>query len=179
MAKATKTVYRQEFTQEELRSKDLREVEDALIDNKDALLESLSILNHMHERGILTLLNGLFSQGDKVLNILVKTADTPETSNTLKNLLLLTGVLGTLNVKQIEPLLLKVNSGVARVAEMNDTEEKTSYFSLVKALKDPEINRAITLLLSFLKGMGEETEQKERQTEEFSVQRRDPGKSLG
>ncbi|UZJ76901.1 DUF1641 domain-containing protein [Fictibacillus sp. KU28468] len=179
MAKATKIIKRLEVTEEEQRTRDLKEVEDALIKNKDALLESLSVINHMHEKGIISLLNGLFGQGDKVLEILVKTADTPETSNTLKNLLLMMGVLGTLDVKQLEPLLLKVNAGAAKVAEHKDTEEKTSYFDLVRALKDPEINRSITLLMTFLKGMGEKTEHKERSTEEFTVQRKDKGKNLG
>lgn len=179
MAKATKIIHRHEISDEEKRKKDLKEVEDALVQNKQALLESLSVLSHMQDKGILSLLNGLFGQGDKVLEILVKTADTPETSNTLKNILLMFGVLGTINVKQLEPILLKVNSGVERVAQHNDTEEKTSYFDLLRALKDPEINRALTLLMTFLKGMGEKTEHKERSTEEYSVQIKDEGKALG
>lgn len=41
----------------------------------------------------------------------MKKADTEETANTLKNLLLLFGTLGMLDVKQLEPLILKVNAG--------------------------------------------------------------------
>ncbi|MCY8268419.1 DUF1641 domain-containing protein, partial [Bacillus haynesii] len=68
---------------------------------------------------------GLFGQGDKVLDILVKKADTEETANTLKNLLLLFGTLGMLDVKKLEPLILKVNAGVANAVEQKDSEEKT------------------------------------------------------
>jgi uncharacterized protein YjgD (DUF1641 family) len=165
MAKAITQIQRKTLSEEEKRKKDLMEVEDALIDNKEAILESLKVMRNMHDRGILSLLSGLFGQGDKVLDILVRAADKPETSNTLKNMLLMAGTLGMINVKQLEPFLLKIDAGVARMAEAGDIPEKTSYFDLAKSLKDPEINRAITLLLAFLKGMGQETKELERNTQ--------------
>ncbi|MGD6854860.1 DUF1641 domain-containing protein [Bacillus infantis] len=165
MAKAITHIQRKTLSEEEKRKKDLMEVEDALIDNKEAILESLKVMRNMHDRGVLSLLSGLFGQGDKVLDILVRAADKPETSNTLKNLLLMGGTLGMINVKQLEPFLLKIDSGIARVAEAGDTQEKTSFFDLAKSLKDPEINRAVTLLLTFLKGMGQETKDLERNTQ--------------
>jgi uncharacterized protein YjgD (DUF1641 family) len=165
MAKAITHIQRKTLSEEEKRKKDLMEVEDALIDNKEAILESLKVMRNMHDRGVLSLLSGLFGQGDKVLDILVRAADKPETSNTLKNLLLMAGTLGMINVKQLEPFLLKIDSGIARVAEAGDTQEKTSFFDLAKSLKDPEINRAVTLLLTFLKGMGQETKELERNTQ--------------
>ncbi|MGD6842829.1 DUF1641 domain-containing protein [Bacillus infantis] len=165
MAKAITHIQRKTLTEEEKRKKDLMEVEDALIDNKEAILESLKVMRNMHDRGVLSLLSGLFGQGDKVLDILVRAADKPETSNTLKNLLLMGGTLGMINVKQLEPFLLKIDSGIARVAEAGDTQEKTGFFDLAKSLKDPEINRAVTLLLTFLKGMGQETKELERNTQ--------------
>lgn len=180
MAKAIKTVHRIEITEEQKRKQDLDEVENALIENKESILELLQMLNHMHDRGILSLLTGLFGQGDKVMDILVKKADTPETANTLKNLLLMVGVLGTINVKQLEPILLKVNSGIARVAEEKDTDEKTGVFDIMRSLKDPEINRSVTLLLNFLKGMGQDTSQMERTTQlpEHQIQHHKPNHEL-
>ncbi|PLS17245.1 hypothetical protein CVD28_11765 [Bacillus sp. M6-12] len=165
MAKAINTIHRIQLTEEDQRKKDLLEVENALLDNKEAILESLKVMQNMHERGILSLLNGLFGQGDKVMNVLVKAADKPEASNTIRNLLLMMGTLGTLNVKQLEPLLLKVNSGIARVAKRKDSEKEMGYFDFVRSLKDPEINRSVSMLIDFLKGMGEDTEELERTTQ--------------
>jgi uncharacterized protein YjgD (DUF1641 family) len=166
MAKAITKIQHIELSEEQRRRKDLEEVESALLDNKDAILQSLDVIKHMHDRGVLSLLGGLFSEGDKVLNVLVKAADKPEATNTLKNLLLMVGVLGTINVQQLEPLLLKLNSGIARVAEYKDKEdEKLGYFDIVRSLKDPEINNALSLLFEFLKGMGEDTSGLERTTQ--------------
>lgn len=166
MAKAITNIKRIELTEEQKRKMDLEEIETALLDNKDSILQSLDIIKHMNDRGVLSLLDGLFSEGDKVLNVLVKAADNTEATNTLKNLLLMVGVLGTINVQQLEPLLLKLNSGIARVAEYRDSDDdKLGYFDIVRSLKDPEINRALSLLFEFLKGMGEKTEGLERTTQ--------------
>lgn len=166
MAKAITNIQHIELSEEQRRRMDLEEIETALLDNKEAILKSLDIVRHMNDRGVLSLLSGLFSEGDKVLNVLVKAADKPEATNTLKNLLLMVGVLGTINVQQLEPLLLKLNSGIARVAEYKDNEdEKLGYFDIVRSLKDPEINNALSLLFEFLKGMGEDTSGLERTTQ--------------
>jgi uncharacterized protein YjgD (DUF1641 family) len=99
------------------------------------------------------------------MDILVKKANTPETANILKNLLLLSGVLGMLDVKQLEPFIVKINAGVTKAVEEKDSGRKTGYFDIVRALKDPEINKAVTLLFSFLKGMGADTDDMERNTQ--------------
>ncbi|OOE10712.1 DUF1641 domain-containing protein [Fictibacillus arsenicus] len=171
MAKAIKKVHKLTLSEEEQRTIDLREVEDALVKNKEAIMQTLEIMNHMQDKGILSLLNGLFGQGDKVLDIAVKAMDKPENTNTMKNLLLLLGTLGMINVRQLEPFLLKIDAGIARVAEYKDTEEKTGYFDLVKSLKDPEINRAVTILMQFLKGMGQDTEPYEKTTQDTPEKR--------
>lgn len=60
-------------------------------------------------------------------------------------------------MKDMEPLLRKINAGVEQATVEPDPEEKTGYFDLVRKLKDPEVNRSLTLPLRFLEGMGQET----------------------
>lgn len=165
MAKATKVINRLELSEEEVRKIEFEDIEKTLLQNKEVIKETFEVMKGMQDRGILSMVNSLLKEGDKVLDILVKTADTPETANTLKNLLLMLGTLGTLNVKQLEPLILKVNSGIARVAEIEKSGEKPSYLSLVRSLNDKEIKQAMTLLMTFLKGMGEDTSELERTTQ--------------
>ncbi|MED4206797.1 DUF1641 domain-containing protein [Neobacillus mesonae] len=165
MAKAIKQIQHMRISEDDQRKKDLREIEDSLLKNKEALLDTLDMVKHMHDRGVISLLGGLFAEGDKVLQILIKKADTKETANTLKNLMLMAGILGTLNVKQLEPILLKLNAGIAQVSESKDEDDKMGYFDIVRSLKDPEINRSIAFLFEFLKGMGSETSHLERTTQ--------------
>ncbi|MDP4552097.1 DUF1641 domain-containing protein [Alkalihalobacillus macyae] len=158
MAKAIKQIRRIEVTEEEKRANDLREIEDALLENKDALLETLQVVGGMKERGILSLLNGLFGEGDRVLKVLVDLLNQPENTAALKNMLLLVGTMGNINVKELEPLLLKINSGIENVAEHGEDTKKTGYLDLLRTLKDPEVNRSLTILITFLKGMGKDTD---------------------
>ncbi|MGD6819038.1 DUF1641 domain-containing protein [Metabacillus sp. 113a] len=171
MANAINKIKKLELSEEEKRKKELMEMQEALVDNKSAILESLKLMRHMEDKGILPLLNGLVGQGDKVLNVFVKATDKEENTNALRNLLLMVGMLGTINVKELEPILLKMNRGIERVAEQKDTDKKTGLFELLKSLRDPEVNRAITLMLTFLKGVGEETGHKEKNTGQESDER--------
>ncbi|WP_377887662.1 DUF1641 domain-containing protein [Alkalihalobacillus sp. R86527] len=159
MAKAIKSIKKIELTEEEKRAQDLKEIEDALIDNKEALLETLDVVGHMKERGVISLLNGMFGEGDRVLKVLVDLLSTPENTMAIKNLMLLVGALGRINVKELEPLIERLNNGIENVSENEEIEHKTGYLDLIKALKDPEINRSLSILLLFLKGMGSEKNQ--------------------
>ncbi|WP_077624887.1 DUF1641 domain-containing protein [Sediminibacillus massiliensis] len=176
MAEPIKQIKRIELSEEEIREQELRELEDTLLNNKDAIMESMNIIHNMHEKGVLNLLSGLFGQGDKVLNTLVQSADKPEATNTIKNLLLLLGTAGLIDVKQLEPLLLRFGAGIERVAEEEDKDSKTGILDLFRAMKDPEINRSLTILMTFLKGMGQDSEnlQKDMQPEE---EQKEPGKT--
>ncbi|MGA9287722.1 MAG: DUF1641 domain-containing protein [Anaerobacillus sp.] len=162
MAKAIKKVRRIELSEEEKRANDLKEIEDALIDNKEALLETLNVVGGMKERGVLTLLNGLFGEGDRVLKVIVDLLNVPENTTALKNLMLLFGAAGKINVQDLEPLLLKVNAGIENVAEHAEDDKKTGYLDLLRTLKDPEVNRSLTILITFLKGMGKDTGHEEQ-----------------
>ena len=164
MAKATTTIRRKTYSDEELREKELLEVQQLLVNHKDAIHETFEIIGHLQDRKILPMLTALFSEGDKVMDIFVKTIDNPETARSLKNMLLMAGVLGTLNVQQLEPLVLKVNQGIARAAEFEKVENQSSYIRLIRSLKDPEFRNALNLSVAFLKGIGENQNDKERTT---------------
>ncbi|WP_255259787.1 DUF1641 domain-containing protein [Lentibacillus sp. CBA3610] len=74
---------------------------------------------------------------------------------TLENLPRLLLLIGELNVKDLEQFAARLNHGVKEAAAA-ETSDKTSYMDLIKALKDPEINRSVTMLLQLLRGMGKE-----------------------
>lgn len=162
MAKPTRQINIAPVSEEESRKEALEEIQTALIDNKESVLSTIELLNNINKSGVTNLLNGLFSEGDKVLDVIVTEASKAENTNAIKNILLLMGTLGTLNIKELEPILLKVNNGVQRVSDDPEPDATTGYVDLFKKLKDPEVNRSLTLLIRFLEGMGEETESEER-----------------
>ncbi|MFK3937146.1 DUF1641 domain-containing protein [Alkalihalobacillus sp. NPDC078783] len=164
MAKATTTIKRNPISEEEFKEQEIKEIQDLLVQHKDAIFETFEILQHMQDRRILPMLTALFSEGDKVLEILMKTVDNPETASSLKNMLLMAGVLGRLNVEQLEPLVLKLNQGIARVADFEKNGEQPHALSLAKAVMDPEFRQALHVSVAFMKGLGEDQDHKERNT---------------
>ncbi|PTL39437.1 DUF1641 domain-containing protein [Alkalicoccus saliphilus] len=162
MARPTRKIERIPITKEQERRESLQQVQDALADNNEAVLGAIQLLKSLHESGTLQFLNGMFAEGDKILDVIVTEAAKDENTNAIKNLLLMGGTLGKLNIQDVEPLLLKLNHGVQRVAEDPEPRESTSYLALLKKLKDPDVNRSLTLMIRFLEGLGSETESEER-----------------
>ncbi|MDQ7863957.1 hypothetical protein RCO48_31385 [Peribacillus frigoritolerans] len=76
MAKATKVINRISISDEERRRIELEDIERTLLENKEVIKETFEVMKGMQDRGILSMVNSLLKEGDKVLNILVKTADT-------------------------------------------------------------------------------------------------------
>lgn len=154
MAKPTKEVKRFPISAEAKREQDLTEIEQALTEHKTAVLETIELLQRLHDRGILPLLNNLLAEGDQVLAIVMKELNKPQNSRVLENLVQLALMLGALDLDRMKPLVKGVNAGIEEAAVQ--TEEQTSLFRLWKSLRDPEIQRAMTVLTGFLKGMGSE-----------------------
>lgn len=67
MAKAIKQIQKIEVTEEDQRKRDLREIEDALVDHKEAILETLHMLGHMNERGSCRCSAAFLAKGIKFL----------------------------------------------------------------------------------------------------------------
>ncbi|HEU5140617.1 MAG TPA: DUF1641 domain-containing protein [Bacillales bacterium] len=156
MSKPISTIDRIVVDEETQKQQDLEEIETALAENKDAVLETIELLGNLHDRGVLETLNGFFSQGEEVLRIIVQEINKPGHSKVLENLVGLAGVLGTIDMEQVKTFTEKANNGLQEAVESDPNDGPGSLFQLMKGLKDPEINRSIGMLLKFLKGMGKE-----------------------
>lgn len=156
MAKQISTIEPIVIDEETREQLDLNEIETALTEKKAAVLETLDLLGHLHDRGILSLLNGLFAEGEEVFSIAMKEINKPEHSRMLQNLAGMAGVLGKLDTESLKDFAEKANSGLHEAAEANPDDGPSNIFQLLKVLKDPEINRGMTMMLNFLKGLGKE-----------------------
>lgn len=174
MAEPITSIQRRTLSKEEQQKQDLKEIEEVLLANKEGILSSIEILNGLQSKGVLTIINGLLKEGEEVMDILVKTVDQPGVTNSIRNLLLMGGLAGSIDIEKIKPMLDRLNNGLERVSDEEENPQKTSIFSLLKLLRDPEVNRTITLMVSFLQGMGQspsesEAMPKDKQTPETDV----------
>lgn len=156
MSKPISTIDRIRVNDETKKERNLDEIESALAKNKVAVLETIDLLGNLQERGILELLNGLFSQGDEVFRIAVQEMNKPNNARVVENLVGLASVLGSIDIGQLKGFTEKANNGLREATEGDSGDGPINLFQLLGALKDPEINRSIAMLLKFLKGMGKE-----------------------
>ena len=143
---------------EVVRENDKEALLTALLERKESVEGFIEIIEKMDERGLLDLVNGLLGQGEKVLAIAAKELNKPNVTDTLDHLMNLASMVGHLNTEKLKGLADQVNAGLDSAEEVVNSGARTSLFDLMKALKDPEINRSITALLGFLKGAGSKRE---------------------
>src|SRR5699024_7101265 len=115
----------------------------------------INILQTCEEQGFLDMLNAGVKHKETAMESLFGQLDKPKYTNILENLTNVILMIGKLNIHEIDHFVDRINTGVSE-ARIGQKMEKTSYTDLLKALRDPEINRSITMMLQFLRGMGKE-----------------------
>ncbi|WP_053070471.1 DUF1641 domain-containing protein [Alkalihalobacillus pseudalcaliphilus] len=163
MAKATTTILKQEVDPKKQREKELRELEDLLVNNKEAITQLSKGLQLFNERKLFEMVNATVERGDEVLHRIVTAVDNPNATKSLKNSMLLFETLGKINVDELEPVVLKVNNGISKVGEYEHKNKAGGgYLSLLRSLKDPEVIEGLNILLTLVKGIGMEQEDEEK-----------------
>ncbi|MBP1969903.1 uncharacterized protein YjgD (DUF1641 family) [Virgibacillus natechei] len=179
MAKATRVIHRTEPSEEEAREREWKQLEATLLQNKEAVSDALKLMNQFRDKEIFNILHALFAEGDQVLERVVTAIDGSDATKSMKNTLLLFDVLGKFNVEELEPILLKLNTAVSRVAAYEHYgKEGGGYPALLGSLKDPEVIEGMNVLMIFLKGFGVNQEDREKMTPELAKQQHEREKRV-
>ncbi|RWZ60825.1 DUF1641 domain-containing protein [Halobacillus fulvus] len=153
MAKPITGIKRQTVSYEEQVEKDIHEVREAVADNKEAILKGIQLLKALNEGGTLDSAYAFTNAKHEALKNVVNEISKDQYTPLLENLPEVVFLLGDLNVKGLREVTNRLNNGIEEMERTPD-DKKTNVLDLAKALKDPEINRSLTLLLQFLRGMG-------------------------
>ena len=127
-------------------------LQNAPLDHAEALLAAYQVLQGLHDRGALDMLRGALGSSDKVIEILVEAAKTPESIRGIRNILILAKILGT-----IEPELLE---GFARalpeaIAFTKTHESKPpGIWGIMSKFRNPDFLRGLLMVNSMLEAFG-------------------------
>ena len=133
-------------------------LEKAPLEHVEALLAAYEVLQGLHDRGVLETLRGALGSSDKVLQILVDAANTPETITGIRNFMILTRIAGTLEPELLEALAEALPEGMAQ-AKM---PEPLGLWNLLKKLSSQDGRRALTALTGVLESLGKSLNASER-----------------
>lgn len=153
MANPITNIKQMEIPEEVARDQSVLEVTKAVSENKEAIMKGIDFLSTLNDNGMLDMTHALVKQKETALDNVMRELNKPQYSATLENLSKMFLFLGELNVEELKHFTGKLNTGLEESRAV-DQSEKTSYVDIIKALKDPEINRSVTMLLQFLRGMG-------------------------
>src|SRR5437868_1990886 len=76
-------------------------LESAPAEHAEALLAAYEVLQGLYERGVLELLRGALGSSDKVLEIAMQAANSPQSIRSARNLILLVNLLGDIDPQQL------------------------------------------------------------------------------
>jgi len=118
----------------------------------DLLQDVARLVKALKSSGVLPMVTALLEQRDDVLAILMRVVNTPDVKRAIVQI---EGLLQTLS--RLSPGFTgAVQSGVERglAAASRESDGSMTVFSLLKALRNPDIARAIRVSLAFLEGFG-------------------------
>jgi uncharacterized protein YjgD (DUF1641 family) len=127
-------------------------LEDAPAEHAEALLAAYEVLQGLHDRGVLEIMRGALGSSDKVLEIAVDVAKSPESIRGIRNLLLVVNMLGSID----PPVLAAFTRAVPHALHsMVRQPEPPGLWNLTMSfLWDRNIRRCLFALNGLLKTMG-------------------------
>jgi uncharacterized protein YjgD (DUF1641 family) len=121
-------------------------------EHAEALLALYDILEGLHDRGVLAALKGVLSASDFVLETVVETANTPEAIRMIRNGLLLSKMLGSIDPELLGRLVDSVPAGLAQTSAKRT--ESPGLFSLVQKLNSKDSRRGLAAAAEILEAFG-------------------------
>ncbi|GGI40857.1 DUF1641 domain-containing protein [Mammaliicoccus stepanovicii] len=155
MAERVKVIRRMHESKEYKIEQNMKALQGKFSENKLAIEKGMDILNELEKAQALDAVHAAIVQRKVITGNFVTELNKEQYDGILGNLGQLLFLLGDVDLEEASVFLNRINNGM-KVANRANLNKKTTIPELLGALKDPEINRSLTLLLSFLKGMGRE-----------------------
>jgi uncharacterized protein YjgD (DUF1641 family) len=142
----------------ELPKRDPREelrlrLEQAPAEHAEAVLAGFEVLQGLHDRGVLEMLRGVIGGGDRILEIAVEATKTPEAIRGIRNLLILTKTLGSIDPELLEKFAQAVPDALAGAAKAQETEPP-GFWGVVKIFRGSNLRRGLAVVNGLLEAWG-------------------------
>jgi uncharacterized protein YjgD (DUF1641 family) len=137
-----KAVSFREFTPRNSRDDLIRKVDQAPVEHAEAVLAAYDLLQRLHERGLIDLLNGLLSAGDTVVDRLVDVISSKEMVTALRIALIFGNLLSSINPDELHTVV------------SNAGKETPSLFAIGKQAASKDARRGMVAAVSLLELLG-------------------------
>lgn len=127
-----------------------RKLEAAPLEHADAVLNAFRTLQTLHDTNTLDFVRGVLGAGDEVLTQLVSVVTSPQSTRAIRNLLVLTNILGTIDPDALQ----RIAGSVTPALTEQQPAEPPSLFAITKRLFSKDSRRALATGVGLLEGVG-------------------------
>ena len=127
-------------------------LEQAPMEHAEALLDSWELLERLHQHGVFELLRGALGASDKLIETAVNAAKSDDSVRAIRNAIILSKVLGTINPDVLEGVAVAVGKTLG--CYQKPVIEPPGLFSLLGQFRHKELRRSIALINRFLEILG-------------------------
>lgn len=159
MAAPITSIKRTERSEMEIQQDRLAELQKQIAEQEESLQKIMEINGELHKIGALDAIQAMLESKEKITGIALGQVSRDPVKNLLNNLMAGAGVLTALDPATIQQLSKSVQQGLAEAELGNEEGQKTGVIQLMKSINDPDINRALTFGMNFLKGLGKGLEE--------------------
>ncbi|WP_301109483.1 DUF1641 domain-containing protein [Sporosarcina sp.] len=154
MAAPITSIKRTERTEMEIQQEKLADLQKLIAQQEESLQKIMEITGELNDIGALDALQAMLQAKEKITGIAVGQISREPVTNMLNNVMAAAGALTAIDPATIQLLTKSAQRGLNEAEQGIEQNQKTSALQLLKSVNDPDINRALTFGLNFLKGMG-------------------------
>ena len=128
-------------------------LEKAPAEHAEALLAGFEVLQALHDQGVLEILRGVLEGGNKILEIVVEAAKTPEAIRGIRNVMIMSKMLGSIDPELLKKLAEAIPDVIAGEAKAEETEPPGWRESL-RILRSKNLRRGLAVANNVLEALG-------------------------
>ena len=127
-------------------------LQNAPQEHAEALLSAYEVLQGLHDRGVFELLRGALGSSDKVIEIIVEAAKTPESIRGIRNIITLSKILGTIEPELVEGFARSLPEAIAHTKAYD--ARPPGFWGILKRFRNRDLRRGLILVNSLLEAFG-------------------------
>lgn len=133
---------------EELRNR----LEQAPVEHAAAILAGFEVLQGLHDQGVLELVRGMLGGGDKILEIVVEASKTPEAIRGIRNLVIMTKIIGGIDPELLKKFAEAVPDALAGAAKAQ--EKDPGFWEVLRIVRSRNLRRGLAVMNNMLEALG-------------------------
>jgi uncharacterized protein YjgD (DUF1641 family) len=127
-------------------------LQNAPLEHAEALLSAYDVLQRLHDRGVLDLARGALGSGDRLTEIVVEAAKSPESARGIRNIIILTKILGSIEPELVEGFARSLPEAIALTKAYES--RPPGFWGILMKFRNRNFRRGLVLVNSMLEAFG-------------------------